>query len=67
MGPDPLKNVVDSNLRVHGVSNLRVADASIFPQLVCGNINAATIMVGEKASDLILEDIKSKELEPKLQ
>ena len=33
---------------------MRVADASIFPQLICGNINAATIMVGEKASDLIL-------------
>ena len=57
MGPDPLNNVVDSNLKVHGIEGLRVADASIFPQLICGNINAATIMVGEKASDLILADI----------
>ena len=56
MGPDPNSNVVDSGLRVHGIEGLRVADASIFPQLVCGNINAATIMVGEKASDLILQD-----------
>ena len=59
MGPDPLKNVVDSNLRVHGIKNLRVADASIFPQIVCGNINAATIMIGEKASDLILESAEN--------
>ena len=58
MGPDPKSNVVDSSLRVHGIEGLRVADASIFPQLVCGNINAATIMVGEKASDLILRDQK---------
>ena len=57
MGPDPLQNVVDSNLKVHGIEGLRVADASIFPQLICGNINAATIMVGEKASDLILADM----------
>ncbi len=56
MGPDPKNNVVDSNLKVHGIECLRVADASIFPQLVCGNINAATIMVGEKAADLILQD-----------
>jgi len=57
MGPDPINNVVDSNLKVHGIEGLRVVDASIFPQLICGNINAATIMVGEKASDLILADI----------
>jgi choline dehydrogenase len=57
MGPDPLKDVVDSKLKVYGIEGLRVADASIFPQLICGNINAATIMVGEKASDLILKDI----------
>ena len=42
---------------MHGLEGLRVADASIFPKLICGNINAATIMVGEKASDLILADI----------
>ena len=56
MGPDPNKEVVDSHLNVYGIGSLRVADASIFPKLVCGNINAATIMVGEKASDLILHD-----------
>ncbi len=56
MGSDPKTNVVDSSLKVYGIKRLRVADASIFPQLICGNINAATIMVGEKASDLILQD-----------
>ena len=48
------------NLKFYGIEGLRVADASIFPQLVCGNINAATIMVGEKASDLILKDQRKK-------
>jgi choline dehydrogenase len=54
MGPDPHNNVVDNELKVHGLEGLRVVDASIFPNVVCGNINAATIMVGEKAADLIL-------------
>lgn len=54
MGPDPAVDVVDTSLRVHGLEGLRVADASIFPTLTSGNTNAAAIMTGEKAADLIL-------------
>ena len=53
MGADQ-NSVVDSELRVRGVDRLRVADASIFPDLVGGNINAVVVMVAEKASDMIL-------------
>jgi choline dehydrogenase len=52
MGPGP-DSVVGADLRVHGLQGLRVADASIMPRLVCVNTNAATIMIGEKAADLI--------------
>lgn len=56
MGASATDSVVDSRLRVHGITGLRVADASVFPNVTSGNINAPSIMVGEKAADLILED-----------
>ena len=46
--------VVDDKLRVHGIQGLRVADCSIMPEIVSGNTNAPAIMIGEKASDLLL-------------
>jgi choline dehydrogenase len=52
MGPDPMA-VVDDQLRVHGLTGLRVADASIMPTVVSGNTNAACIMIGEKCADLL--------------
>jgi len=56
MGPDPATSVVDPRLRVHGISGLRVIDASIFPGNITGNTNAASIMTGWKGAGMVLED-----------
>jgi choline dehydrogenase len=56
MGPDPAQAVVDARLRVHGISGLRVIDASVMPRLTSGNTNAPTIMIGERGAEMVLED-----------
>ena len=50
---DPMA-VVDAQTRVFGVDNLRIVDASVFPSIVSGNLNASTLMMAEKAADSIL-------------
>jgi choline dehydrogenase len=55
MGSDERRTVVNGRLQVHGMTNLRVVDASVFPNITSGNINAPTMMVAEKAADMILK------------
>jgi choline dehydrogenase len=59
MGRNQADTVVDSRLRVHQTRGLRVVDGSIMPRIVCGNTNAATVMIAEKGADMILQDAKA--------
>ena len=56
MGVDEM-SVVDENLKVKGIQNLRVVDASVMPEIPSANLNAPTLMIAEKASDLILSTL----------
>ena len=56
MGPDAADSVVDPHLRVHGIQNLRVCDASVFPSLIAGNTNGPAMMVGWRGAEIILND-----------
>ena len=54
MGVDDMA-VVDEKLKIHGLENIRVADASVMPEITSGNLNAPTLMIAERASDFILD------------
>ncbi len=59
MGPSARDSVLDARLRVHGLAGLRVVDASAFPNVTSGNINAPVMMLATRGADLILEDAES--------
>jgi choline dehydrogenase len=58
MGPDAATAVVDSRLRVYGIEGLRVCDASAFPNITSANTNAPTMMLADRAAEMILEDAR---------
>lgn len=60
MGPEPHNAVVNARLQVHGMTRLRVIDASAFPGLTSGNTNAPTLMLAERGADWLLQDAKNK-------
>ena len=53
MGIDKMA-VVDENLKIHGMQNIRIVDASVMPEIPSANLNAPTLMIAEKASDIII-------------
>ena len=57
--------VVDSSLKVIGIQNLRVIDASVMPRIVGGNTNAATVMIGEKGVDMIIKEYQINKMQKK--
>ena len=60
MGDDPTVSVVDQDLKVHGVDELRVIDASIFPTITSANTNSTVMMIALKGAEIILNSARDK-------